>query len=773
MAFNYPYGDTQQLNLNWFLAQWETFREQWATAEEGIDHALDAEIARVEAAMTDLYAARDAAAASKTAAQTAATNAASSETVATQQATLAQSYANTAQTQAGIATAAAEAAGNSASSASTSAAAANLSKTQAANSATAAQTAQTAAEASATAAAGSASDAADSATAAAGSATAAAGSATAAAGSATAAAGSASSAADSATAAAASAASIVVDSAMSDSSTNPVQNKVINGEITELKTAITYIENGYEVISFDTVDNEYPNASGGFSTQSGWKRSDYIPVTAGESIFVYNPSYATSDNAFYKSDKTIIKRFQIAIGSPTEITIPENCAYIVISNYKNQFFDDVYRNVQVLATKEDTRPIRTLLYDVKDLMSAVNLSEDNLNLFDYNTVDTSKLTVSGTTQIVNASITSAVYIPILPNSIVHVTAAFNTNRFVVATTSKEPADGVAINQVFNFNSTNTRDVTFVTGENDKYIFVVFYSSSSSSPITEAEAKQSISIVYGTHSGNALTTRLDTPNIASMLMLNNQMVNLLCNRQLGTLKKGYICLSADDGDEQLALYTLPTLHDYADSYQKPIPLTMGLAGYTSPAFPVLDNQTYIDIVKNALDNYGCSIGTHGNIMFTNYTRQQFYDYLTKQDANIYEITGHHPTSVLYVSHGLSNDVMFIAGSFYGVCGSIPSSTGGTADKWGNNSRANMYAMKRFSLLSNNINDSAIEAAVDYALANNEILCPYWHDVNFGTESEGVVSGATAKARFEHFIEYCMSKNADFINFGDIPTLEVNT
>ena len=319
MAFNYPYGDTQQLNLNWFLAQWETFREQWATAEEGIDHALDAEIARVEAAMTDLYAARDAAAASKTAAQTAATNAASSATVATQQATLAQSYANTAQTQAGIATAAAEAAGNSASSASTSATAANLSKTQAANSATAAQTAQTAAEAaetnivsiitdaiqdaadaaaatatadaeaaadaaeaSATAAAGSASDASDSATAAAGSAsdaadsaTAAAGSATAAAGSATAAAGSASDAADSATAAAASAASIVVDSAMSDSSTNPVQNKVINGEITELKTALTPIAKEIRRYSFS-----YSN------TDAYQSDVTEIYINAGESVTI-------------------------------------------------------------------------------------------------------------------------------------------------------------------------------------------------------------------------------------------------------------------------------------------------------------------------------------------------------------------------------------------------------------------------------------------------------------------------------------------------------
>ena len=59
--YQYPYGNTQQLNLDWFIKQWEVFKQQWASAEAGIDHALDAEIARVEAAMNDLYAARDAA----------------------------------------------------------------------------------------------------------------------------------------------------------------------------------------------------------------------------------------------------------------------------------------------------------------------------------------------------------------------------------------------------------------------------------------------------------------------------------------------------------------------------------------------------------------------------------------------------------------------------------------------------------------------------------------------------------------------------------------
>lgn len=414
MAFNYPYGDTQQLNLNWFLSQWETFRAQWAAAEEGIDHALDAEIARVEEAMTDLYAARDAAAASKTAAQTAATNAASSATVATQQATLAQSYANTAQTQAGIATAAAEAAGNSASSASTSATAANLSKTQAANSATAAQTAQTAAEAaetnivsiitdaiqdaadaaaatatadaeaaadaaeaSATAAAGSASDASDSATAAAGSAsdaadsaTAAAGSATAAAGSATAAAGSASSAADSATAAAASAASIVVDSAMSDSSTNPVQNKVINGEITELKTAITQNDSRFTAAIDEfkpnildpskIVKNKLIDANNNISNSTSYEYIEYTPVIAGRKYSLAETKNGAVFSAIHTTRINVYKSNDLS----SYTTISETTS----GQYRYFTIPDGYDLVRiVLKYSELTNPDATLmLYDCTD-----------------------------------------------------------------------------------------------------------------------------------------------------------------------------------------------------------------------------------------------------------------------------------------------------------------------------------------------------------------------------------------------------------------------
>ena len=280
--YELPYGNTQQLNLDWFIQRWKEFYEEWEQTKTEIDGALDEEVQKVEDAMEDLYAARDAAAASATAAAASATSASNDATIAANAATAAAAsatLANTKATAAGLSEAAAalsaSQAANDATAAATSASQASASASSATDSAQAAATSEqniesiiedaiqdatdaavaeaTAdAEAAATAAESSASDAADSATAAAASATAAdssaddaADSATAAAGSATAAAGSASDAADSATAAAASAASIVVDSAMSDSSTNPVQNKVINGELTELKTALNDIRKPY------------------------------------------------------------------------------------------------------------------------------------------------------------------------------------------------------------------------------------------------------------------------------------------------------------------------------------------------------------------------------------------------------------------------------------------------------------------------------------------------------------------------------------------------
>lgn len=90
MSYKYPYGNTEQMNLDWFLKQWETFKADWAEAESGIDGSLDAEIAKVEAAMSELYAARDAAAASASAARQSSLDAAAAQVAAGNSKTAAQ-----------------------------------------------------------------------------------------------------------------------------------------------------------------------------------------------------------------------------------------------------------------------------------------------------------------------------------------------------------------------------------------------------------------------------------------------------------------------------------------------------------------------------------------------------------------------------------------------------------------------------------------------------------------------------------------------------------
>ena len=59
MGFKFPYGNSQQLNLNWFIKKFKELLVDWQHEKESIDGALDAEIQRAEDALSDVYTARD------------------------------------------------------------------------------------------------------------------------------------------------------------------------------------------------------------------------------------------------------------------------------------------------------------------------------------------------------------------------------------------------------------------------------------------------------------------------------------------------------------------------------------------------------------------------------------------------------------------------------------------------------------------------------------------------------------------------------------------
>ena len=77
--FKYPYGNKQQLNLNWFITKFKELLAAWEDEKADIDGALQDEIDRAEAALSDVFDARDIAVAAKNDAVDAKTDAVSAK----------------------------------------------------------------------------------------------------------------------------------------------------------------------------------------------------------------------------------------------------------------------------------------------------------------------------------------------------------------------------------------------------------------------------------------------------------------------------------------------------------------------------------------------------------------------------------------------------------------------------------------------------------------------------------------------------------------------
>lgn len=482
MAFNYPYGDTQQLNLNWFLSQWETFRAQWATAEEGIDHALDAEIARVEAAMTDLYAARDAAAASQAAAQTAAVNAASSQTIATQQASLAQSQAATAQNQAGIATAAAEAAGNSASSASNSASNANLSKVQAGNSATAAGQSATLANEKATAAGLSAAQAGVSAANAAGSAEDSEAWAVGERGGTPVASGDDTYENNS---------KYYADQAAAVAESIPEDYTELSNDVSELKTAITpLLTPSKNLLNLGTLTaNYYVNKdNGNLVAYNNWSASDFIPIDYGnyELLYKSNGAYvkATGQNLYWAAYDSEKHYTHGALGANMSLT-NINDAYLRVSSPSSYYNNEAMVVKNPLATElvgtstyipygknaEGTaEEIDSLKNNQKKLSGSESL------IYDSTTELTSGYFIDGSsglsTSNSNSFCTDYLDVSGYSGDVLCILTASNTSQYAgLASYDKDKTyiDGILYNERGNVNNLTLTKFSYQLPKNAKYI----------------------------------------------------------------------------------------------------------------------------------------------------------------------------------------------------------------------------------------------------------------------------------------------------------------
>lgn len=140
---------------------------------------------------------------------------------------------------------------------------------------------------------------------------------------------------------------ITIDTALSDSSTNPVQNRVvtsainsangsisfISGEVDDLKSALTLVS-GYGVVVYpiEWIDGGYINRNNGaVANYSGWKYTDFIEIDGVNPIrFTTDETVEgnANDNAFYDNNKQYISFFDMRAG---DVAVPENAKYFRLS----------------------------------------------------------------------------------------------------------------------------------------------------------------------------------------------------------------------------------------------------------------------------------------------------------------------------------------------------------------------------------------------------------------------------------------------------------
>lgn len=367
-----------------------------------------------------------------------------------------------------------------------------------------------------------------------------------------------------------------------------------------------------------------------------------------------------------------------------------------------------------------------------------------------------KLTVNVSNRvIVTSSSLTGVIIPIdSSKGSVLTVEKMMSQRFICATTAQMPASSVpTIQSKLDGEVSRTKWQIEIT-EAEKYLLLVYYYTSDTIP--KSEIQNSIKVYYGEEWVEPVTVGGDIPEIKerineSILTIGNDNIwKLLNNRKLGSLSKGYICMSCDDGAEALATYTIPMLKT------KGVPCTFGIMSTSQ----VVNNDSYLQTVQEMLtDAYKCEIALHGNTSYTDYSVENLVEFLN-EEKEILESKQLIPKGIIYPNHAYNDAVLAVCGSYYGVC-----FTGGNNKPiyysgYGAGDRSNMYSLYRFSVVSATLDQ--MKTYIDKAIENKHILLPFWHD-------NSIVNSAEYQQKLEAMIDYAKQSGITFCTIGDIPTL----
>ena len=533
---------------------------------------------------------------------------------------------------------------------------------------------------------------------------------------------------------------------------------VTGDKINDLKTAIALSNDGYALI-----DTAY--AHGYISTSSGTEGNvvtsesyKYQAVTPALIAFDHDISikcnagyefllfYYDSTGTYISRSRSWIKESTIVSGTYFRIFIrlspADTSANVPASVFASNIYTDSELGYKVTAVENEQLFIN----------SKIAASNAGRELIDTGFAHGRILTTTGHVGEVSVSISSYKYQAVTPEAVV-----FSTQKTIKTNT------GYAV-QIWWYDDNDAyvgRSANFVTEyaliANRRYRFFMRNDPLDTSANIDVETfRNNVYLI------SALGERVEAIETKPLTTLPDYMLNNMAEKPLGTLSKGYILLSFDDGAKTLATGTIPLL------IANDVPGTFGLL----PQSEILasGNEAELATVVDAVENHGCVVAMHGSEQWPTYTESALNAYFDSTIAFFID-NDLGDTYGAICPGGNSDDtselVKAVAGGKFGYVFSgnradkISYDTSNADGKY-NGARSNRFDLDRRSGIG--ITTAKVQAIVNYAAENHLLLCPFWHDntLNDANHPEYITY-------FNALISAAKDAGLTFITTKDLPNI----
>ena len=221
-----------------------------------------------------------------------------------------------------------------------------------------------------------------------------------------------------------------------------------------------------------------------------------------------------------------------------------------------------------------------------------------------------------------------------------------------------------------------------------------------------------------------------------------IIGLLSYRPLGSLSKGYVCLVSDDGDADVATYTIPMV------ISKGVPCTFA-AMKSSTCW---DNGSAQATVIDAVQNHGCEIAQHGGSSWLNYN-EYILNHFFDKEKEFWDSLGLIAYGAVCPQHDINNTIRAVAGGRFGA---LRTGYISQYDFFNNGARSNVLGLSSQSSLDGGL--ASQKSALDDAYQNNRLRMIHWHENEMSADD---------KATLEGLIDYAKTLGLTFITMKDIP------